>query len=79
MGIFVSIDKIEETEDYVDYRFSSAPDRFGVLRLKKSVGETELLQPQPGDVEEIAYLRAARKLYLHWEEGRFPDRTSWAS
>jgi len=79
MAIYISIEKVSETAEIAEFRFSSDGKRFGRLSLDKHSGESVLLEPEPNDETEFAFRRAARKIFLHWREGRLPDKTCWAA
>lgn len=81
MAIFIKIAKVEDNDERAEYIFGHAemPDVQGRLKIAKATGEVILLEELPGDVENRAYLRAARKVGLAWREGKYPDKLCWAS
>ena len=81
MAIYVGIRKISEDEIEVIYAFGTETDErlTGRLRLDKTNGEIEELQPCQQDSQQRFFRRAARKLSLHYQRGEYPDSTCWAS
>ena len=80
MAIYIEIQKVREDEGTADYTFSLEGRGTGLVRLRKSTGEVELLEPLPGDSAERGFFeRAAHKLRSHWRKEEFPERTCWAS
>ena len=80
MAIYVPIRKVKEDDVSVEYRFSwSMETNFGLLQVDKRTGEVRVIQALPGDEKNRAFNCAARKVFLHWKEGEFPDETCWAS
>jgi hypothetical protein len=90
----IPIGKQAEAESHCDYVFSSAlfePDldnpgrhkvekhHHGILRIHKSTGDIEVIQPMPGDDGERRAQRAARIIYRHWQKGEYPEHTIYAA
>jgi len=80
MAVYIPIRKVSEDDESVEYRFGDDTEqRWGRLRLDKRSGRVVVVEPAPGDEKEFLFGRAARRVFLHWEEGVFPDKTCWAS
>lgn len=79
MAIYIAIRKLREDSESVIYTFGPDETRMGQLRLQKDSGDVSLLKPVAGDEKETFFSRAAYKVKRHWEEGRFPEVTCWAS
>jgi hypothetical protein len=81
MGLFIKIEKIFEDSSVARYNFWPSEDnaRQGVVEIRKSTGEAMVVIPLPGDEKEIYGARAARKIYTHWKNGEYPERTSWVT
>ena len=79
MAVYVLIRKISENDQFAEYEYGPNEDRLGKIKLIKFSGESEIIQEVTGDENQIYSARAARKLFLHWKNGEFPDRTCWAS
>jgi len=80
MAVYIPIRKVSEDDESVEYRFGDDTGRrWGRLRVDKRSGKVVVVEPAPGDEKEFLSGRAARRVFLHWEEGVFPDKTCWAS
>jgi hypothetical protein len=80
MAVYIPIRKVREDGDSVVYRFGDDREsRWGMLRLDKRSGEVTIIEPAPGDEHNRLSRPAARKVFLHWQEGSFPDETCRAS
>ena len=89
----IDLIKDKETEEHVDYFFSSTvtdkDPRFksrsmivghnvGLVRIIKATGNTQLLYPMAEDDQKKRYARAVSVIRKHWKEGQFPERTMFA-
>jgi hypothetical protein len=81
MAVYIQIRKLFETELEAVYEFLPNVDetRIGKLVIEKQNGEGKELEPCPGDERKFSYARAARKVFLHYQKGEYPDLTCWAS
>lgn len=79
MAFYVLLVKESETDHEVVYRFGPEECRMGRIRLQKEGGEVDELAPVPDPQSRAIFNRAAYKLAQHWEQGIYPERTSWAS
>ena len=79
MAFYVSMTKLREDDEGVEYELGLDDQAPGRLRIDKRTGDVSLLIPAAGDERQAAYFRAAAKVSQHWTEGCFPERTSWAS
>ena len=79
--IYVLIRKVQnsETDSHVNYTYGPSEDRMGELRISKSDGAIDVVTQVPGTTNDPYTPRAKRKLFVHWQNGRFPDKTCWAS
>ncbi len=78
MAFYIEMDKITDTEEYVDYSFGRGTD-IGVLRLNKVRGTLMVLSVCPLDQDGGWSQRASMKLARLWKEGVYPEKTQWAS
>ncbi|BBP53003.1 hypothetical protein PHLH3_26290 [Pseudomonas sp. St386] len=78
MAFYIEMDKIADTEEFVDYSFGRGMD-VGVLRLNKVRGTLTVLSACPLDQDGEWSQRASMKLARLWKEGVYPDKTQWAS
>lgn len=79
MAFYVLLLKESEDDEKVIYRFGPNEEKLGRLKLNKNNGEVKEIEPVPIDNISGLFPRAAAKLYQHWREGNFPDKSSWAS
>lgn len=79
MAVYVHIRKQKEHDTYVEYSFGASEESSGLLRMDRSSGETTLVSPADNDQDDMAFMRASRKLKQHWMRGELPDVTCWAS
>ena len=79
MAIYISIRKVKEDASSVEFVFGTSESELGRLKLSKSSGTVELIQPAPNDSEERLFRRAAHKIETHWKKGEVPGETCWAS
>jgi hypothetical protein len=75
----VLLHKIFESQGEAEYSYGESESTVGRLRLDKGTGEISLVQLATGDADQALFTRAAWKLEEHWEEGKLPDMTCWAS
>ncbi|MNF68501.1 hypothetical protein [Pseudomonas sp. BF-R-01] len=78
MAFYIEMDKVAETEEYVEYTFGRGLE-IGVIRLGKKDGTIHVLKECPLDMEGEWSQRAAMKLIRLMRSGDFPERTQWAS
>jgi hypothetical protein len=79
MAIYISIRKVKEDATFVEYVFGTSDNELGRMKLSKSSGAVQLIQPAPNDREERLFRRAAHKIETHWKKGELPGETCWAS
>lgn len=79
MAIYVTIYKISETDSFAVYEYGPNEDRVGQIQINKETGDIEILSNVPGDVKMTYSLCAKRKLFLHWQNKEFPDKTCFAA
>jgi hypothetical protein len=79
MAIYVSIRKIADKINYVEYSYGVSDDKLGRLNVDKQTGEISIIEVAPGDSQGRFSSRAIYKLTQHWEAGELPDVTCWAS
>jgi hypothetical protein len=77
--MYILLLKDLDDETQVTYRFGPDEQHLGALRLNKSDGEVEQVEPVPGQDTQAFFTRAAVKIRQHWKQGAFPEKTSWAS
>lgn len=78
MAFFIEMDKVAETEEYVEYTFGRNFE-VGVIRLGKKDGTIHVLRECPLDMNGEWSQRAAMKLIRLMRSDGFPERTQWAS
>ena len=78
MAFYIEMDKVVETEEYVEYTFGRNLE-VGIIRLGKKDETIHVLKECPLDVNGEWSKRAAMKLIRLWKSGNFPERTQWAS
>jgi hypothetical protein len=79
MAIYIRIRKTFENESFADYVFGKDMDQSGKLRVMKKTGEVTLLKDIEENGADFVFLRASRKIQLHWRNAEFPEKTCWAS
>lgn len=79
MAFYILLLKESEDEEKVVYRFGPNEEKLGRLQLNKLSGEVKEIEPTPTDNSSALFPRAASKIYLHWNEGNFPEESCWAS
>ncbi len=57
MAVFIEIERITQSDDHADYRFSLVDGRNGLLRFDRKTGESRLLTPMSGDEPPHCYER----------------------
>ncbi|MGX0889705.1 hypothetical protein AB7M22_001713 [Pseudomonas sp. ADAK2 TE3594] len=78
MAFYIEMDKVVETEEYVEYTFGRNLE-VGIIRLGKKDETICVLKECPLDVNGEWSKRAAMKLIRFWKSGDFPEETQWAS
>jgi hypothetical protein len=78
MAIYIPIWKTSETEENAIYEFGDGQITLGIIKLEKDTGRMELIGSKL-NADEKYTRRAMRKLYLHWKDARYPDKTGWAA
>lgn len=78
MAFYIEMDKVIETEEYVEYTFGRNVE-VGIIRLDKVSTVIKVLKACPLDKNGAWSERAAMKLARHWKNGSFPEKTEWAS
>lgn len=89
IGLEIAIEKTEETDASVRYRYvvregrgglvvPAPTERAGCVALDKSTGEVHLDTPSPDDPEGVLFARVAAALRRHWRAGEYPAKTGWA-
>lgn len=89
----VKFDLFAETSDYVDYRYypeGQIDSGFGIIRLNKVTGKTELIKLSAGDSKRVVTVQDQLKMrdsinLMRYEQGKpllsdeeFPIKTSFA-
>ncbi|MBD9608192.1 hypothetical protein ACVK1X_005132 [Pseudomonas sp. PvR086] len=78
MAFYIEMDKVVETEEYVEYTFGRNLE-VGIIRLGKKDETIHVLKECPLDVNGEWSKRAAMKLIRLSRGGSFPGKTQWAS
>ncbi|MBD1926935.1 hypothetical protein H6F74_11840 [Trichocoleus sp. FACHB-90] len=79
MAFYVSLWKESEDDTSVVYCFGIHEKLFGKLWLDKTSGVVKEIESVPSDNSKALFPRAAVKIRQHWREGKFPEKTCWAS
>lgn len=78
MAIYIEMDKVIETEDYVEYTFGRGDD-VGLIRLDIIKETISVIKECPLDVSGKWSERAGMKLARLFVRGEFSEKTQWAS
>lgn len=78
MAFYIEMDKIVDSEQYVEYSFGRE-DNIGVISLDKVRGSLTILSECPLDQDGTWSERVGLKLAKLWTEGVYPENTQWAS
>ncbi|NWB46396.1 hypothetical protein HX829_07815 [Pseudomonas gingeri] len=78
MAVYIEMDKVENTDEYVVYTFGRDP-QLGLIRLDKKTEAVYILKECPLDASGRWSEMAAVKLVLLWRCGELPEKTQWAS
>ncbi|MGG4610635.1 hypothetical protein [Providencia sp. Me31A] len=84
MAFYILINKEKENEQTAQYSFypselSNECDGYGLLEISKENGEVTLIKPAYSDQGKHFFMRASRKIYVHWRNGELPEKTQWVS
>ncbi len=80
MAVYLDITKMSETAQSAVYRYENTDGESGEFSTSKETGESTLLRPMKGEQNQQFFKRAARKVYLAWQNKRdLPEKTQWAS
>lgn len=79
MAFYIDLEKINETDEFVEYKYFTSQDNAGVILLRKSDGNIKEIIPAPLDKHGHIFERAARALMRCWKDNNYPDKTYWAS
>jgi acetyl-CoA carboxylase carboxyltransferase component len=72
------MDKIVDTDEYVEYSFGR-DGVTGIVRLSKANETISVVKECPLDASGKWSERAAMKLARLWRSGDLPEKTQWAS
>jgi hypothetical protein len=79
MAFYIQINKVSETEDWVDYEFWESENDVGCLRLDRRAGKVTKLRDIKAANAEAVFTRASWKVLQHFLASEFPEQTCWAS
>jgi hypothetical protein len=79
MAFYILIQKETEDDENIIYSFGPNENCLGYLALNKVSGKSEQKKAVPVDNPDAFFVRAASKLYKHWQSGQIPEKTSWES
>lgn len=84
MAFHIEIIKQNESENKVIYSFTSTSSLYqnslpGLLEINKKNGNVVLIRMAENDVRKAFFMRASRKVFVHWKNNEYPDKTEWAS
>jgi hypothetical protein len=79
MAVYLDIKKSAETDQSVEYTYSTTDEHKGRFIIDRQSGETNLLECAEGESEESLYQRASFKIKKAWKAGKLPEFTCWAS
>ena len=80
MGVPMTLQKIEEAQEYLLYAFGPPDTPVGRVRLYKSSGDVELASlSETGDGADQRYYlaQAVPRLQSYHERGTYPDADRW--
>lgn len=78
MAFYIEMEKLSETDEYVEYSFGRGSD-VGIVRFDKARESISIVSECPVDNSGKWAQRASMKLAKLSQEGIFPARTQWAS
>ena len=78
MAFYIEMDKVEETDEYVEYSFGRN-SAFGLIRLDNNNETVLVLKECSLDISGKWSQRVAVKLVRLWRSGSLPEKTQWAS
>lgn len=79
MVFYIDLDKIEHADEYVRYKYYNSDDNVGILELNFSTLKFKEVQAATYDINGYMLERAAMKITKHFNKGKLPDKTCWAS
>jgi hypothetical protein len=79
MAFYVKLQKEHEDDTNVIYRFGAQKEKLGRLRLNKTNGIVDELDPAQADNPTAFFTRATVKVRQHWRKRNFPEESCWAS
>lgn len=79
MATYVLLLKDIENDNSVVYKFGFHEEQLGKILLDKATGTVKEIEPLPTDNSDLLFPRAAVKIRQHWREGKFPEKSCWAS
>lgn len=80
MGLPISIEKVEETHDYVLYAFGSPDTTVGRARLYTSSGDLELVsfsETDEGPDKRYYLAHVVPRLQAYHSRATYPDSDQW--
>ncbi len=78
MAVYIEMDKVADTNEYVEYTFGRDQE-VGLIRLNKNSEAISVIKECPLDTNGKWSQRAAIKLIRLWRDRELPDKTQWAS
>jgi hypothetical protein len=78
MAIYILIRKLSEDSENAEYAFGLDESKLGTMKIEKNSGKITVTEEAPTDDGFISQ-RAGRRIFLHWRDGEFPEKTCWAS
>jgi hypothetical protein len=78
MAFYIEMDKVADTNEYVEYTFGRDQE-VGLIRLNKNSEAISVIKECPLDTNGKWSQRAAIKLIRLWRDRELPDKTQWAS
>jgi hypothetical protein len=78
MAFYIEMDKVTDTDEFVEYTFGRDKE-VGLIRLNKKDQTVSVIQEYPLDSSGKWSQRAAVKLVRLWRDKSLPDKTQWAS
>ena len=74
MAILIEIKKINENDNEAFYTFSPRENEIGKLRIDKTTGEIQEIEPLKGDKTKFYYVRAGSKVHKNHVRGEYPSK-----
>lgn len=79
MAFYIELEKVEQTEKYVRYKYYTSATNIGILELDFEKENIVEVSPAPDDKNGLLFQRASMRIFKHWKNDEYPSKTCWAS